>query len=94
MALNSSSDIETNRSQINEDLTNSDFGSDNVRKKTVVNYDEILEKLGQMGKFQLRTFLWLCLPAFFPGIVIMSYTFTGGTPNYRLGDEKILIINR
>lgn len=47
------------------------------------NYDDILEHLGQMGKYQLSTFLWICLPALFPGIVVMSYTFTGGIPNYR-----------
>lgn len=47
------------------------------------NYDDILEYLGQMGKYQLHTFLWLCLPAIFPGMIIMSYTFTGGIPDYR-----------
>lgn len=49
----------------------------------VFNYDTILEHLGPMGKFQLLTFLCLCVPAFFPGIVMMSYTFTGSVPNYR-----------
>ena len=48
-----------------------------------MNYDEILENLGPMGKFQLRTFLWLCLPAFFPGIVIMSQTFTAAPLDFR-----------
>ncbi len=47
------------------------------------NYDDILEHVGQLGKYQLRTFLLLCLPAFFPGIVVMSYTFTGAVPDYR-----------
>ena len=54
-----------------------------INEIKLVSYDDILEKLGQMGKFQLRTFLWLCLPALFPGIVIMSYTFTGAIPDYR-----------
>lgn len=89
MASNSSSDIETSRNQFNVS-TVSEFGLENGTESNVVSYDEILEKLGQMGKFQLKTFLWLCLPAFFPGIVIMSYTFTGGTPNYRLEDETVL----
>lgn len=53
-----------------------------------LNYDDILEQIGQMGKFQLRTFLWLCLPAFFPGIVIMSHTFTGAIPDYRLDTTR------
>ena len=47
------------------------------------NYDDILEHLGQIGKFQLRSFLWLCLPAIFPGFVTMSLIFIEGVPNYR-----------
>ena len=47
------------------------------------NYDDILEHIGQMGKYELYTFLWLCLPVLFPGIIVMSYTFTGAIPNYR-----------
>jgi hypothetical protein len=47
------------------------------------NYDDILKHLGQIGKFQLRTVLWLCLPALFPAFVTMSLTFTGGVPDYR-----------
>ena len=48
------------------------------------NYDDILEQhLGQLGKFQLRSFLLLCIPALFPGLIAMSYTFTGAVPNYR-----------
>lgn len=46
-------------------------------------YDDILEHLGQMGKYQFRSFLWLCLPAIFPGFVTMSYIFTGDIPEYR-----------
>ena len=87
MASNSSSDIGRNHNLFNVSAV-SEFGLENGTEPNVVSYDEILEKLGQMGKFQLRTFLWLCLPAFFPGIVIMSYTFTGGTPNYRLEDDE------
>ena len=48
------------------------------------NYDYILETyLGQFGKFQLRSFLWLCLPALLPGFITMSYSFTGAVPKYR-----------
>lgn len=54
-----------------------------LRQGEAFNYDDILEHVGQLGKYQLRTFLLLCLPAFFPGIVVMSYTFTGAVPNYR-----------
>ncbi|XP_046647945.1 organic cation transporter protein-like [Daphnia pulicaria] len=52
-------------------------------KGEAFNYDDILEHLGQLGKFQLRTVLWLCVPALFPAFVTMSLTFTGGVPDYR-----------
>lgn len=51
--------------------------------ETPFDYDDILNHLGQMGKYQLHTVLWLCLASLFPGIVVMSYTFTGGVPYYR-----------
>ena len=54
------------------------------RKAEPFNYDDIMElHIGQLGKFQLRSFLWLCLPALFPGLIVMSYSFTGGVPDYR-----------
>ena len=54
------------------------------RKGEPFNYDDIMElHIGQLGKFQLRSFLWLCLPALFPGLIVMSYSFTGGVPDYR-----------
>ena len=48
-----------------------------------LNYDEILEHLGQLGKYQLWSYLWLCLPMLFPSIIVMSYSFIGGVPEYR-----------
>lgn len=56
---------------------------DVVNAEEAFNYDIILDYIGQMGKYQFHTFLWLCLPAIFPGCIIMSYTFTGGMPDYR-----------
>ena len=47
------------------------------------NYDDILEHTGQMGKFQRRICLLLFIPAFFPGVAIMSNTFTGAIPDYK-----------
>lgn len=69
----------------NREDSTSDTKSDgeSLGKYEAFNYDEILEHIGQLGKFQWHTFLWLCLPAFFPGIIVMSYTFTGGIPAYR-----------
>lgn len=47
------------------------------------NYDDILDHVGQLGRYQLRIFLLLCLPISFPSVIIMSYSFIGGVPNYR-----------
>ena len=47
------------------------------------NYDQILEHVGQLGKYQLWSYLWLCLPMLFPSIIVMSYSFIGGVPEYR-----------
>jgi OCT family organic cation transporter-like MFS transporter 4/5 len=80
---------ETSTRSNSEDENSSDSISqkestiEDLRKGEAFNYDDILEHVGQLGKYQLRTFLLLCLPAFFPGIVVMSYTFTGAVPNYR-----------
>lgn len=71
---------------INSEESASDCSNQKTKNEyveTPFDYDEILNHLGQLGKYQLYTFLWLCVPAFFPGIVVMSYTFTGGVPNYR-----------
>ena len=54
------------------------------KKGEPFNYDDIMElHIGQLGRFQLRTLLLLCIPALFPGLIAMSYTFTGAVPNYR-----------
>lgn len=69
-----------------DDTNTRDSSSNNgtVSTSNAFNYDEILENhLGQLGKFQLRSFLLLCLPAIFHGSTIMSYIFTGGVPLYR-----------
>jgi len=59
-----------------------------------LNYDEILEHLGQLGKYQLRAYVLLCFPILFPSIIIMSYSFIGGVPNYRYFITLIEFINK
>ena len=46
------------------------------------NYDDILNHIGQLGKFQLLTSMLLLFPGLFPGVVVMSYTITGYVPKY------------
>ena len=71
------------RSEADDSTDSRQKESIDSREEEAFNYDDILEHVGQIGKYQLHTFLWLCLPAFFPGIIVMSYTFTGAVPNYR-----------
>lgn len=66
-----------------DDSTKSQQNDLKTQQGESFNYDDILEHVGQLGQYQLRTFLWLCVPAFFPGMVVMSYTFTGAVPDYR-----------
>jgi len=54
-----------------------------IQKGEAFNYDDILNHIGQMGKFQLRSYLLLCFPCLFFGPVIMSYLFIGAIPRYR-----------
>ena len=52
-------------------------------KEEAFDYDVILEYTGQMGKFQLRNCILLFFPVIFPGMAVMSYTFTAAIPQYR-----------
>ena len=75
----SNSQIPKNGNSITETKTE----KTNKETDADLNYDEILEHLGQLGKYQLRTYVLLCFPILFPSIIIMSYSFIGGVPNYR-----------
>ena len=47
------------------------------------NYDIILDHIGQMGKYQLRTCLWLSIPFIFSTMGVVSYSFIGAIPQFR-----------
>lgn len=66
-----------------EQRTENNAGPGEDSSANPFDYDGILKHLGQLGRSQLSAFLWLCIPAMFPGIAVMSYTFTGGMPEYR-----------
>jgi len=61
------------------------------RTQESFNYDAILEEIGEFGRYQLRTFIPLCFPALFFGVVIMSYTFTAAIPRYRYAFFLVLM---
>eukprot|EP00090_Calanus_glacialis_P039501 TRINITY_DN68771_c0_g1_i1.p1 TRINITY_DN68771_c0_g1~~TRINITY_DN68771_c0_g1_i1.p1 ORF type:complete len:611 (-),score=103.55 TRINITY_DN68771_c0_g1_i1:27-1859(-) len=48
-----------------------------------LNYDEVLEYIGQFGPFQKRIFFLLWLVSAAGGIAVMVFAFTGLEPNYR-----------
>lgn len=74
MTTNFKEDDEDSNHGVSEDLT---------EHETPFSYDEVLEHIGQLGPYQLRTFLALLMPCFFFGLTIMCYTFTAGIPQYR-----------
>lgn len=48
-----------------------------------MNFDDMLEELGEMGRFQTITYILVCLPVIFSGANSLSYVFTAGVSNYR-----------
>ena len=44
-----------------------------------LNYDSVLEYLGQFGSFQRRMFLCMCLVSFLTGPPTVIFAFTGET---------------
>ncbi|XP_068084758.1 organic cation transporter protein isoform X2 [Anabrus simplex] len=48
-----------------------------------VDLDEILQELGQFGRYQVMSYLLISLPIFFTVISGTSYVFTAGDLNYR-----------
>lgn len=45
-------------------------------------YEQVFEHLGKNWRW-LRKISWLFLPSIFPGVLVMSYSFTGAIPDYR-----------
>lgn len=48
-----------------------------------MDFDEVLDEIGEFGKYQLTNYLLLCLPVLFAAANSLSYVFTAGIPNYR-----------
>ncbi|XP_022228886.2 organic cation transporter protein [Drosophila obscura] len=49
----------------------------------VLDFDEILNQIGEFGRYQRRNYLLICLPVLFAAANSLSYVFTAGTPTYR-----------
>ncbi|CAO1379550.1 unnamed protein product [Diamesa tonsa] len=48
-----------------------------------MDFDLILEEIGEFGKFQLTNYLLICLPVLFAAANSLSYVFVARAPNYR-----------
>jgi len=52
-------------------------------KTSALNYDEVLDYIGQFGKYQRRIFFLLWLVSAAGGLAVVVFAFTGLKPNYR-----------
>ncbi|KAF7272809.1 hypothetical protein GWI33_014435 [Rhynchophorus ferrugineus] len=48
-----------------------------------VDIDEVLEELGELGRYQTFIYVLICLPVLFAAENSLSYVFTAGEPSYR-----------
>ena len=48
-----------------------------MREKSGLNYDEVLEYIGQFGTFQRRIAFLLCFVALATGIAVVVFAFAG-----------------
>lgn len=48
-----------------------------------MDFDLVLEEIGEFGKFQLTNYLLICLPVLYGAANSLSYVFTARSPNYR-----------
>lgn len=53
------------------------------RDKADLNYDEVLDYIGQFGRFQSRIFLLLSLVSAAAGLAVVVFAFTAYEPLYR-----------
>ena len=77
---------ETNAVQFYEKMSNTEIKDSNYKPekdKKSFSYDDVLEHIGPLGRYQLRTLILLLFPCLFFGPTILSYTFVGGIPQYR-----------
>ncbi|XP_057656533.1 organic cation transporter protein isoform X2 [Diorhabda carinulata] len=48
-----------------------------------INFDDIAEELGELGRYQIFIYILICLPVLFGAANSLSYVFTAGIPEYR-----------
>ena len=53
------------------------MGEKGEHKKVGLDYDEVLDYIGQFGTFQRRIFLWLSFASAAGGLAVVVFAFTG-----------------
>ncbi|XP_063241777.1 organic cation transporter protein [Bacillus rossius redtenbacheri] len=48
-----------------------------------MDFDEVLDEIGEFGRFQIINYFLICLPVMFGAANSLSYVFTAGVPDYR-----------
>lgn len=51
--------------------------------KIAMDFDLVLEEIGEFGKFQLTNYLLICLPVLYGAANSLTYVFNARSPNYR-----------
>ncbi|CAG9822517.1 unnamed protein product [Phaedon cochleariae] len=54
-----------------------------MEEDRILDFDDMLEELGELGRFQIFTYILVCFPVLFAASNSLSYVFTAGIPNYR-----------
>lgn len=54
-----------------------------MERQRMLDFDDMLEELGELGKFQIYIYILVCLPVLFGAANSLSYVFTAGVPDYR-----------
>lgn len=48
-----------------------------------LDFDDMLEELGELGRYQILMYTLVCIPVLFGAANSLTYVFTAGFPNYR-----------
>ena len=63
--------------------------ADDIKQETgeeaanFINFDDVLDHVGTLSKFPMRTFVPLCIAHIFPGIIAVCLPLVGIIPDYR-----------
>lgn len=54
-----------------------------TKQVLVMDFDKVLDEIGEFGRYQKIKYYLLCLPVFFGAANSLSYVFTAGHQHYR-----------